>query len=74
MAHGLVVMFRSLASEVLGSNPDHKIPFYHEKSWMRSAGECLIVNLFTQWLKELDECLLGKVKGLLEHLGSNFST
>ena len=40
---------------------------------MRSAGECLIVNLFTQWLKEIDDCPLGKVKGLLERLGSNFS-
>ena len=40
---------------------------------MRSAGECLIVNLCTQWLKEIDDCSLGKVKGLLERLGSNFS-
>ena len=40
---------------------------------MRSAGECLIVNLLTQLLKEIDACLLGKVKGLLERLGSNFS-
>ena len=39
---------------------------------MRSAVECLIVNLFTQWLKGIDECLPGKVKGLLEHLGYNF--
>ena len=40
---------------------------------MRYAGESLIVNLFTQWLKEIDDCLLGKVKGLLERLGSNCS-
>ena len=32
-------------------------------------GECL----FRQWLKGLNECRLGKVNGLLEHLGSNFS-
>ena len=70
---GLVVKSWSLNSKVLGSSPDHNTAFSYEYSWMRSVGECLIANLFTQWLRRIDECLPGQVKGLLKRLGSNFS-